>query len=345
MSSGEVQGSLGDDRKYIKWRKSKKNDDSKNAAEELLDSLDIEKYTADELSDLIKSGASVDELSFTKTGRSYSLELNELEEWYEERVKPNTVVLDKEDYLKALSRSFELLTVGEVAKTDFGSARQREFGQQWTDFTRGYLGEIAVKKFFENKHSVEVNLKQRDDVENVQDTLPTDLRQYKSEGEWKDVGATLSIKTSKLGSMWLAIPSSQIGHSDAFAFVKIGIPLDHIAVFLREYDLLDPIFENIEEKKTEEIKETIPDFKPIPAYIPGFAWKEELKSDNLDIEKKTKHAYVTGGIGEKPDEPPEGMTTLKVRGLGDPSEKYFASTGSLNFEEGEWKIFIDEMTG
>lgn len=327
----------------IPFRKSKGKEDSKKCAEELDSRTDISPYNVSELSDLIRAGVRNNEIGLEKEGRSYKIV--GLLDWFENRVKPNTISLTRDDYLRALSSSFELLTIGDPAKADFGGARQREFGQQWTDFTRGYLGEIAMKKFFEQHLDTEVELDQRE-AGDVESFLPTDLSKIEhSDGEMKPVETRLSIKTSKLGSMWLGIPNGQLGHSDAFSLVKIGIPLNHLAIFLKATGGLDELLDYSTEEKKEEMLNTIPDFKPIPAYIPGFVYRDEFENGELLMEEARKYVKVAGGIGRQPETPPEGFSGIKIKGIGSMNEEYVSSTGAMNHSRQDWKELAQSMTG
>lgn len=324
----------------IQFRKSSSKEDSQKAAEELNNRTDISPYSEPELADLIRAGARNGEIQVESEGISFKIV--GLLDWFESRVKPNTISLEREDYLRALSSSFELLTIGDPAKTDFGSARQREFGQQWTDFTRGYLGEIAMKKFFERKLDTKVELDQRQAGE-VDSFLPTDLSEIESNGEMKPVDYRLSIKTSKLGSMWLGIPNGQLGHSDAFSLVKIGIPLNHLAIFLKETDGLEELLQFEEGEDKEEILNAIPDFKPIPAYIPGFAYRKDFEKGELEMSEARKYVTVTGGIGRQPEEAPGDYSGIKIKGIGSMNEEYVSSTGAMKHTRNDWGEIAEKM--
>lgn len=324
----------------IPFRTSKDKEDSKKAAEELDERTDISPYSVPELTNLIRAGARNGEINLEPSGRSSKIV--GLLDWFENRVKTNTISLEREDYLRALSSSFELLTIGDPAKTDFGSSRQREFGQQWTDFTRGYLGEIAMKKFFEKNLETKVELDQRE-AGDVDSFLPTDLSKIESNDEMRPVDFRLSIKTSKLGSMWLGIPNGQLGHSDAFSLVKIGIPLNHLAIFLKEIDGLEELLQFEEGEDKQEILNAIPDFKPIPAYIPGFAYRKDFEEGELEMSEARKYVKVSGGIGRQPDEAPDGFSGIKIKGIGSMNEEYISSTGAMKFARKDWAELAGKM--
>lgn len=43
-------------------------------------------------------------------------------------------------------------------QSDFGTGRQREFGQKITNWVKGQLGEVAVKKFLKREFNLDVEL-------------------------------------------------------------------------------------------------------------------------------------------------------------------------------------------
>jgi len=324
------------------WRKSNQKEDADNATKVLQRFIDINPYTFEEVAQVIRAGVRSGELALEKKGRSYCI--TDLLDWFRMRVQPATVTLDKDDYMVALLNSLVVLTQGNIAKTDFGGSRQREFGQMWTDFLRGYLGEIAIRIFLRKHFGIEVQLDQSKTGAGVEKYLPTDIVKIKKEGKWVDVKHTLSIKTSKLRSLWLGVPGNQIDNSDAFAYVKIGIPLDHLATLLKEVGAIEQIFEYKDktdiEATVEEIKNKIPSFKPIPAYLPGYIYRNDLKSGELELHRAEKYLYIIGGAGKQPEDAPEGFSGIKVEGLGEASEEYLASCGSLKCSTDEWKEII-----
>lgn len=333
----------------IKWRKSAQKEDSLKVAREIQKRLEkgISPYSLEQAQDLVRAGVRSGELELKKKGRTGYLQ--DPHKWFLNRILPNTVILTWEDYVSSLANSLELVILAEPAKTDFGGARQREFGQQWTDFTRGYLGEVALKKYFLKRFDIQIELKQRETGYGVEKYLPTDVVKIHKNGSWKDVEKTLSIKTSKLGSLWLGIPAGQLPHSDAFTFVKIGVPLDHLTTFLKEISALEELFEladkakSSEDWKKKQVLETVPSFEPIPAYIPGFAWEKDFKQGELEGNSARKHYHITGGIGKQPEEPPEEMSNVKVKGIGTPNEEYLAACGALREKNSDWNSLIEKM--
>jgi hypothetical protein len=173
----------------MKIRKSKLKEDSMKLAEHLESKYKIEPYNKEELADVISAGLRAGEIVPNEDDA-----LDVVEKWFKERLVPNTILLTEEDYKRALYRAFRLLIVADIAMTDFGSSRQRDFGQRWTDFTRGFLGEIGIEKFFNEKLGMIVELEEKK-VGDVKEFLPTDITKIKEKGKWRKVNTGISIKT------------------------------------------------------------------------------------------------------------------------------------------------------
>lgn len=320
----------------FKWRKSKSQEDTLHMAEELSKVHNILPYTVIELSEVISAGIRSGEIGKVKRGQVYIVDL---EKWFVDRLMPNTITLSEEDYKKALYRSFRLLVIADIAKTDFGSSRQRDFGQRWTDFTRGFLGELGIEQFFKKNLKLEINLEESE-IGDVKKFLPSDITKVKDNGKWRDVKTNISIKTSKLKSMWLDI-GSQVEHSDAFIFIKIALTTDHLVSFIKSNGFLERLVKMGQElgevadyeKEIKLLCDNIPDVKPFPAYIAGFVWKNDLKTGTLRIHETAKNKVVVGGIGFYDEN-----TAKSVEGLGDISSgKHLACLDALRWKKSDWQ--------
>ena len=320
----------------FKWRKSKSQEDTLHMAEELSKVHNISPYTLAELSEVISAGIRSGEIVKVKRGQAYIVDL---EKWFVERLMPNTITLSEDDYKKALYRSFRLLVIADIAKTDFGSSRQRDFGQRWTDFTRGFLGELGIEQFFKKNLKLEIELEEAE-VGDVKKFLPSDITKVKDNGKLRDVKTNISIKTSKLKSMWLDI-GSQVEHSDAFIFIKIALTTDHLVSFIKSNGFLEKLVKMGQElgevadyeKEIKLLCDNIPDVKPFPAYIAGFVWKNDLKNGTLRIHETAKNKVVVGGIGFYDEN-----TAKSVEGLGDISSgKHLACLDALRWKKSDWQ--------
>jgi hypothetical protein len=213
-----------------------------------------------------------------------------------------SVALDENDYLMATIYGLSL-SPGLVA-TDYGTAKRRDLGQLWTDSIRGFLGEIAVAKWFRERHGINVELDyglEYDNQEYIKHQkkkylpyLPTDIKRVNG----KEPGICVSIKTTKLDGIWLDIPGAQITHSDVFILVRLGITREHFVAFLKKISAIrDKLMQKavegnlISRDEIEKIWERIPEFKAIPAYIAGFFDKRELKLDEKIIDA---NGYIEG---------------------------------------------------
>lgn len=126
-----------------------------------------------------------------------------------------------------------LKIVSTTAGTDFGSSRQRDFGQVWADMTRGYLGEYAFKKFLEKTYSISCELGH--EIGNLGDYLPTDIHNIKKSGEsWRKPKLSIGVKAVKWNGIWFDIPSDQFNHSDIHVLVKVGTARDHLFAFFKQ---------------------------------------------------------------------------------------------------------------
>ena len=173
-------------------------------------------------------------------------------QWIENRLKPNLFFLDKEDYLESCIDS--LKTVYDVAGTDYGSSRQRDKAQLWSDMTRGYLGEIAVRKKFVNDFNIQAKLAHQPGK--LADFTGSDLPFVKKVGDknFRDAKINISIKTTKWNGIWMDVPGSQYDHSDYFVLTKINTGTDHLMAFLKEMGFFETVMKKgIEKKNIQDI--------------------------------------------------------------------------------------------
>jgi len=320
----------------LKWRKSKAKNDSLAIAEKIAEKYKIDPYNLEELRDIVLAEVRGEVIKKERKGNSYYV--TGIEEWFTEKIMPSTVVLSEDDYKKALYRSFRLLVLGNIAKTDFGSSRQRDFGQIWTDFTRGFLGEIGIEKFFKEKLGLEINLEEIE-LGDVKKFLPSDITKVKEGNTWRNTKMNVSIKTSKIGSLWLDI-GSQLQHSDAFIFIKIALTTDHLLSFMKDNGLVARLVKmgeqlgEVSDEQTEidSLNKRIKDIKPVPVYIAGFALKRDMQEGSLIVHQTKRKRIVVGGIGEYRKE-----TADEVIGLGDilPG-KHLACISSLRWKKEDW---------
>lgn len=328
------------------YRKSKSKEDSLVVVKDLADNFKIEPYTIDELVDVVRAGARSGEIKLVPHGRSSALV--DVDKWFKNRLMPNTVSISTEIYKRALYSAFRLVVLGDIARTDFGSSRQRDFGQLLTDVARGFLGEFATELFFKQRFNLKVDLELRE-IGEVEQFLSRDIVSVWDDGEKRDPKLNFSIKTSKLPSLWLDIPSNQLSHSDIFTFIKIGLTVDHFAIFLKEIGFIEKLVRvgtEVGEVKKDSIDEEVkrlmsalPEMSPWPAYITGYVTKEDFENGELEVNEGRKTPVVIGGCGNFGD-----IEANSVEGLGEISKsKYLSSVGALRWSQKDWMKVVNNI--
>jgi len=302
-------------------------------------------------------------------GVTEGLELETLtfDEWFDNRFKYQLVWLTKDDYVKALTNALWLAPV--FAGTDFGSSRQRDMAQVWTDTARGFLGEIALSRFLSDKFGARVKTDFRRGE--LEEFLPSDITGIMlPDSGWIEPRLKLSIKTTKFNGRWLDAPGAQLEHSDVFVLVKIGIMRHHFLAFLKAISFLkDKLFPSaadlgvLNSEQAEQLWNELPTFDPIPAYIAGYIKKDEL---NLPIHmlnaklrgRKTKRIVISQGIGLFSKESlrsnaviqqldPEGNLDIEIEPIIDSltGQHFLAHSGGLKYGKHNWRRIIGMLSG
>jgi len=310
----------------------------------------------DELSEQLLRGA--------ESGGEFGSDSESQKKWLQ-RVDFHLVRLDATDYARALIRSIWLAPI--FAGTDFGSSRQRDLAQVWTDTARGFLGELAFQKFLQERFQVSVKLSSRRG--NLEEFLPSDIEQIKKPGEnWREPNLKVSIKTTKFNGRWLDLPGAQFEHSDVFVLVKLGISRVHFLSFLKHISFIrDKLIPRarelgeLSEAEAQELWNDLPDFAPIPAYVAGFLDKQGLSLPIHQITcavkgKKKKQITISAGVGlfspetvrvhpeiKKMD--PSGGLPIAIDPIIDSltGSHFLANSGALAFEKEAWENFIARL--
>jgi len=194
-----------------------------------------------------------------------------LAEW-KKSYKWRTVNLTLSDYALCLDFALAQHFRGYVL-SDWGTARQREFGQKITNWVKGQLGEVAVKKFFKKEFSIEVEL----DFNIYGNIVPQDIigiiRNGKMQKPRKDVG----IKSSKPKSSYLVLSESEINiperHSDIYIYCRPDIPDDHLLRIAKQEII--SIVKNMPHFSKYNVD--MPDFSEITCEVSGWCWSNDLK--------------------------------------------------------------------
>jgi hypothetical protein len=281
--------------------------------EELKRSSELSVFSGfeEELCEGAVRGLDVDALCGPQQSQSWRHCLQKWLEW----LKSAKVVLEQKDYLSAAI--YALGVAPKLAATDYGTARQRDLGQLWTDAIRGFLGEIAFVKWLRERYHKRAELDYS--VGPLDEYLPRDIKII----EGREPRLNVSIKTTKLNGIWLDVPGAQIMHSDVYVLVRVGVTREHFIAFLKAISVIrDKLFSKavehgvVDEKFLEQVWESLPEFRPVPAYVVGFLpimrgvrtadfpdMLEELPQSihcriyDADCEVKVKRAEVNSFLG------------------------------------------------
>jgi hypothetical protein len=288
--------------------------------------------------------------------------------WLENRFRPQLVWLSSDDYARGITRALPQSLL--FASSDFGSSKQRDLGQLWTDTARGLLGEIAVQRFFDEKLGIQI----QQDVSINQSTeqyIATDIKYVKEPTtEYRPAKVNISIKTGKFNARWLDEYSSpKISQVDFFIFVRLGTPKEHFVAYLKNVSFLKTkLFPKavelgeLSEEESNDLWKKIPEFEPIPAYISGYLDRNKLTFPIHSVSAKrvgsenyrgkdTRKIYISEAVGTLTrdslfDIPeilvldPEKRLKLIIEGIEkevDSKEHFYANTGALQFGTASWQ--------
>ncbi len=277
-------------------------------------------------------------------------------EWLEERLAPNCVLIDEDGYAKMCVDALKIL--GTTAATDYGSSRQRDLGQLWADMTRGYLGEFAFTLFLNDKFGISSKLGH--EVGTLQENLPMDVHQIRETGkEYRKPKVQISLKTTKWNGIWLDIPGDQFNHSDVHVLVKVGAGRDHLFAFFKNISVFkDKILKrgkdvgSLSSDEAQSLYDHLPSFRKIPAYICGFALKNNSYTSLPYSGKKGRLHYMISswngailpGDLEKIKQKEKLGVSGKVRfeGIGEfaHDKGYLFNAGSLLWKKEDWNKVI-----
>jgi len=198
----------------------------------------------------------------------------ELEKWLADH-KWRTIELDINDYKLCLDFALAQHFRGYVL-SDFGTARQREFGQKITNWVKGQLGEVAVKKFLEKEFGVKVEL----DFNIYDAIVPQDIIGVVEDGAKREPKIGIGIKSSKPKSAYLILGENEIAieerRSDFYIYCRPDIPDDHLLRITK-----NEIVRAVEgQPHYSKYKDNIPGFTNIKCEIAGYCSMDELEKVN-----------------------------------------------------------------
>jgi predicted DNA-binding transcriptional regulator AlpA len=194
-----------------------------------------------------------------------------LEQWKKDR-DWRTISLTQEDYALCLDFALAQHFRGYVL-SDWGTARQREFGQKITNWVKGQLGEVAVKKFFKKEFGVDVEL----DFNIYEKIVPQDVIKVGKKGAMRDPKIGVGIKSSKPKSAFLVLGENEIRlkerRSDVYIYCRPDIPDDHLLRIAQERII--SVVKN--QPHFSKYKDHMPKFADIPCEVAGWCEADELK--------------------------------------------------------------------
>ncbi len=290
---------------------------------------------------------------------------NSAQEWLNERFLPNVVILTRDDYILALTQALRIAP--KLAGTDFGTTRQRDLGQLWTDTARGFLGEIAFARLLNKRFGLKLEMDYS--VGAVSEYLNSDVKSITDkEGVSYELKYNISIKTTKFNGIWLDIPGAQISHSNVFFLIKLGIEREHFVSFLKDIsfvkDKLLPqaiLLGAINQKEADELWESLPIFRNIACYVCGFidddsvakynnvpcGFRELFTREKVSKDKFEVSEYIGWIRKGKPDNLPaqlEGKSEFTSIGNFTASNDHFISNiGLLKNSESDWRTFLSKV--
>ena len=183
-----------------------------------------------------------------------------------------TVNLDREDY--SLCLDFALAQhFRNYVQSDFGTGRQREFGQKITNWVKGQLGEVAVKKFLKREFGVDVEL----DFDIRDNIVLQDITGVVDNGAIRQPKIGVGIKSSKPKSAFLVLGENEIRiadrRSDIYIYSRPDIPDDHLLRITKEQ-----INEVVKDKPHyPKYEDLMPEFADIPCEIAGWCYYTDLR--------------------------------------------------------------------
>jgi hypothetical protein len=204
-------------------------------------------------------------------GGRYYFNFRRLCEW-KEQYNWRTTQLRFQDYQLCLDFALAQHFRGYVL-SDWGTARQREFGQKITNWIKGQLAEVAVKNFFNEKFNFEIDL----DFDIHEQIVPQDIIMIEKNGVKREPNKGVGIKSSKPKSAYLVLSENEVliedRKSDIYIFCRPNMPDDHLLRLTRE-----KIIETVEDQQHfSSYKEDIPFFENIFCEIAGWCKLEELE--------------------------------------------------------------------
>ena len=230
-----------------------------------------------------------------------------LQKWLDD-YKWRMVELTIEDYQLCLDFALAQHFRGYVL-SDWGTGRQREFGQKLTNWIKGQLAEVAVKKFLKKEFNVEIEL----DFEIRDEIVAQDFVSIVEHGKPRNPKIGVGIKSSKPKNAYLVLGENEVTlpdrKSDVYIFCRPDIPDDHLLRITR-----NRIKELVRRQQHyKSYKDKMPRFENVFCEVAGWCGIEEL-------EKVTS-----------------------IPGIDFGSNRYVKKTGLLHKKKKDWEKLIEKL--
>jgi len=181
--------------------------------------------------------------------------------------------LEIEDYAKCVDFALAMHFRGYVL-SDWGTGRQREFGQKISNWVRGQLGEIGVQYFCKKMLEMDIKL----DFDMHEEIVPQDVLSISQKGKTREPKKKIAVKSSKPKSAYLVLSPNEVElesrKSDVYIFTRVDLPDDHLLRIAREE--IRELVKNQQHYKMYE--KMIPTFEPISVQVAGFAYINDLET-------------------------------------------------------------------
>lgn len=273
--------------------------------------------------------------------------------WFSYKFSPFIFKINEKEYLDCAIQALKVQFL--LAGTDYGTSRQRDLGQKWSDTIRGYIGEFGVKKVFKERFNADIFLGHN--AGSLDEFLPTDIHKISISGSVpRKPRLNVSIKTTKSNGIWLDIPGDQFNHSDIYILSKIGVGTDHLFSFFKHISVFkDKILKCgfdegcISQEEATDIYNQIPTFKPIYGYVCGFV--ESAGKDNSFVYSGNKgrtNFKIIDYCGKYEKEfleiikEREGAKKVEFEGIGNfsQSNRYVFGMKSLRYSDFDWNNYV-----
>lgn len=198
----------------------------------------------------------------------------ELKRWQNSN-RWRTIDLTFGDYAVCLDFALAMHFRGYVV-SDWGTGRQREFGQKLTNWIKGQLAEVAVQKFFKKEFDTSIDL----DFGIHDEIVPQDIIYVTESGKKREPRIGVGIKSSKPKSAYLVLGENEVllseRKSDVYIFCRPDIPDDHLLRITKE-----KVVDAVKHQPYYPVyKDKMPDFENIPCEIAGYCYITELEKVN-----------------------------------------------------------------